>query len=136
MVFSVRELPGEIGVETVGVEDPTDKVVDVVVLGEGLMATLVSQDPESGHRQGHQVDVECPGEEPQSRRLDLRNPLLGHRAKEQHEEDVPKDKVKGLPQAGVEALLRDRPEDVVDGVVRSCKDVPVGVDGGEILRRG
>ena len=63
VVFAVRDLPGEVGDEEGGVEDPAGCVVEDFGGGEGLVAAFVGNDPEAGGEEALEEAVERPKEE-------------------------------------------------------------------------
>lgn len=61
VVTVVRELPREVRDHEGGVEHPADHVVQLLVLGEGTMAALVTQNPDTGANETLDEAVNHPG---------------------------------------------------------------------------
>lgn len=60
VVLAVGHLPREVGDQQGRVQDPTDKVVVQLGGGEGLVAALVGQDPETGAEEALHHGVQTP----------------------------------------------------------------------------
>lgn len=60
VVLVVRDLPAKVGDEQGGVEEPAGDVVDEAGVGEGAVAALVGNDPETGAEEALQDGVDGP----------------------------------------------------------------------------
>jgi len=60
VVLAVGDLPGEIRDKQSRVKDPANSVVDCLGRRESLVATLVSEDPDTGAKEALHDGVECP----------------------------------------------------------------------------
>ena len=88
-------------------QHPANGVVDPAVVGEGLVSTLVGQDPDTGTKQTLGPDVTGPGcssEEDVRQELDV---VVGEVAESDHGEDVSEDVVEGLEQSSFVAVRRN-----------------------------
>ena len=127
VVFLVGKLPTEVWVTAVGVQDPADKVVDPAIVGEGLVATLVGEDPKTDHREGLDDCVCGPCEESASLGRDHWDELCSEVAEEEQEEDVTGHKGEGFDQVPFEAVLWNDVENLCDREVRSLELLTVEV---------
>lgn len=130
VVLSVGDLPAEEGHQEGRVEDPTGEVVDRLGVGEGAVAALVGNDPETGAEEALQDGVEGPETSTNGRGGDeLRGDIVvedvegggqaGH---------VAEDVAVALESRALEAVLGDGIADVLDGEVGHLELVAVGVD--------
>lgn len=87
----VRELPGEVGHHESRVEDPANDVVEVLVLGEGAVAGLVSQDPDARQDEALEVAIEGPGKTADDAVVDLGDVGEGSPAKGAGHDEVAED---------------------------------------------
>lgn len=130
VVLAVGELPGEVGDEEGGVEDPADGVVDQPGRREGLVTALVGKNPETGAEETLHEGVQAPEDDTGS----LEGNVLGSDVfVPDVEGDGEVDHVAGdIGQAAesgaLVAVLGDGITDVLDGEVGDLELVAVGVD--------
>lgn len=119
VVLTVGVLPGEVRDHQVGVQDPADGVVDPAVVGEGLMATLMSHNPDTSHRQGQHDGVREPRDASEIVVGDHRDDGVGDVHHCADHRDVSEDVVERRAESSLVAVLRNGLQDLLDGVVRS-----------------
>lgn len=135
VVSAVGQLPAEVGDEQGRVEEPAGDVVDQGRVGEGTVAALVGDDPETGCEEALQSSVDAPEDESQRGR---RHMLGGHEVVEEVESagearNVAQDVGVALEGRTLEAVLGDGIADVLDGVVGRRELVAVGVEQSGVL---
>lgn len=138
VVLSVGDLPAEVGDEERRVEDPAGDVVDKARVGESTVATLVSDDPETGTEKTLENSVDSPET---SAGGSARDVLGGHivvpDAKGGSKKDnVAEDVSVSLESGALEAVLGDGIVDLLDGEVGNLELVAIGVKHNTIFGLG
>jgi hypothetical protein len=130
VVLAVADLPAEVRDEESRVAEPTDKVVQDLAVGEGLVTTLVGKNPETGTDKTLDDGVESP-ESPAStvRGNDLGSDELVEEVESADKsDDVTGDVVEASGSRTLEAVLGDCIADVVDGVVGDLELLAVSIN--------
>jgi hypothetical protein len=121
VVARVRDLPGEVGDEQDGVQRPADDIVDALVRGEGAVATLVGEDPDSGAGAALEEAVEDPGEDAQRQGREVVD-LQGEVEEDSGVDEVADYVGAGDEEGAVEAVRGDGIADFLEGefLLRCC----------------
>lgn len=114
VVAGVGVLPREVGHEEEGVGGPADDVVDAGVQGEGAVAALVGEDPETRAHEALDEAVGDPGGAADARVLDAGDVGDGGVGQRRDEEGVPHEIRARDPERGLEAVGGDGVADGVD----------------------
>lgn len=138
VVLSVRDLPAEVGDEQGRVEDPAGDVVDEARVGEGAVATLVGNDPETGSEETLEDGVDGPETSTGRSGGDV---LGGHKVVPDgecggEEDHIAEDVAVASEGGALEAVLGDGIVDVLDGEVGHLELVAVRVDQAAITGLG
>lgn len=129
VVLAVADLPAEVRDEKSRVAEPTNKVVQDLAVGEGLVTTLVGKDPETGT--DHTLDDGV--ESPESPTSGVRGNVLGSDELVEEVESADKgdnvtgDVVEASGSGTLEAVLGDSIADIVDGVVGDLELLAVSI---------
>lgn len=129
VVFSVRNLPAEVGDEECRVENPANSVVENLGRAKGLMTALVSQHPHACGEHALQDGVQTP-ERGTNRGLgDVLRCYVGvEQVKRGGEQgDISEDVTEASEGRPVEAVLGNRVVDFLDRVIGNLEDVAIGV---------
>ena len=130
VVLAVADLPAEVRDEKSRVAEPTNKVVQDLAVGEGLVTTLVGKDPETGT--DHTLDDGV--ESPESPTSGVRGNVLGSdKLVEEVEsadksDDVTGDVVEASGSRTLEAVLGDSIANIVDGVVGDLELLAISIE--------
>lgn len=135
VVLRVGEFPGEVRNEPERVQNPTDGVVDQTGIREGLVTTLVSQNPDTGTEKTLDDGVCGPSSESQAAVWQRWNISVGDVTNGEHGGDVLEHVPEGLSETTLVTVRWDSRQDILDGVVWSLKLVTVSVDGSQLLRQ-
>lgn len=138
VVLSVGDLPAEVGDEERGVKNPAGDIVDESRIGEGTVATLVSNNPKTSAEETLEDGVDGPETSTGGSGGDV---LGSHKVVPDaeggsKEDNVAKDVSVSLESRALEAVLGDGIVDVLDGEVRDLELVAVGVEHNTILGLG
>lgn len=138
VMLSVRDLPAEVGDEQGRVEDPAGDVVDEARVGEGAVAALVGNDPETGSEETLEDGVDGPETSTGGGGRDV---LGGHKVVPDgegggEEDHVAEDVAVASKGGALEAVLGNGIVDVLDGEVGHLELVAVRVDQAAIARLG
>ena len=130
VVLAVRDLPGEVRNQQQRVTDPTNSVVQDLGGREGLVTTLVSQNPDTGSN--HTLDNSVQGPQGDASGHE-RNGLGSDIVVEEVKDGAQNGKVtENIVQAGdggpVEAVRGDGIANLLDGEIRDLELVAVGVN--------
>ena len=140
VVLAVGDLPGEVRHEQKRVADPADGVVQHLGGGEGLVAALVGQDPDTGSEETLDDGVQSPEDDAgRQQRNGLRGDIVVEEVEDGGENaHVTEDIVQAGGRGTVEAVSRDGITDLLDGEVGDLELVAIGVQhlGSGLLFRG
>lgn len=130
VVLAVRDLPGEVRDEQGGVADQTDSVVEDLGGGERLMTALVSQNPQAGAEKTLNKGIDEPqgGAGWGERHILWCDELVEEGKGDAYAGNITEHVEEAPCARALEAVLRDRIAEVVDGVVGDLELVAVGVD--------
>lgn len=130
VVLAVGDFPREIRDQESRVADPSNRVVDDLGRRESLVATLVSEHPQSRSEKTLHESIQGP----KTRADRSRGDILGSYELVEDEkgrgegDDVTSDVVEARSSGTLETVLRDRIVDLLDGVVRNLEFVAVRVE--------
>lgn len=133
VVLRVGEFPGEVRNEPERVQNPTNGVIDQTRVGEGLVTTLVGQNPNTSTEKSLDDGVCGPSSESQVDVWQRRDVCVCNVTNGEHGGDVLENVPEGLGKTALITVCWNGRQDVLDGVVRSLKLVTVGVDGCQFL---
>lgn len=133
VVLRVRELPGEVRNEPERVQNPTNGVVNQTGVREGLVTTLVGQNPQTSTKKTLDNGVCGPSCESQVGVWQRRNVSVCNISNSEHGGHVLENVPERLSKTALIAVCWNGRQDVLDGVIRGLKLVTVGVDGGQFL---
>lgn len=133
VVLSVGNLPGEVGNQQRAVKDPSNGVVENLGLREGLVTTLVSENPDSSSEKSLGESIDSPGGTANESRLasDGGDDVVLHSPEGSGEKSkVAGDVGKRADSRALEAVLGNGITNVLDGEVGDLELVSVGVEKG------
>jgi hypothetical protein len=138
VVLSVGDLPAEVGDEERRVENPAGDVVDEAGVRESTVATLVSNDPETGTEKTLENSIDGPETSAGGGAGDV---LGGHIVVPDtkgggKEDNVAKDVSVSLESGALETMLGNGIVDLLDGEVGNLELVAVGVEHNTIFGLG
>jgi len=135
VVLAVRDLPREVGDEKSRVENPTDGVVKGLGGREGLVTTLVGNDPQTGAEQALEDGVEGPKTSSNGSRGNVlgSNKVVCEGESGSEADNVAGNVVETGSSRALETVSRDSITDLLDGVVGNLELVAIGVDQRTVL---
>ena len=130
VVLSVGDLPGEIRHQKCRVADPSNSIVDDLRWREGLVAALVSEDPNTCTEESLNHGVDTPEDSANWSRWDSlrRNVFVESPEGSSQAGKVAGDVRQRKEGVALEAVLWDGADDVAHGVVWDLELITVGVD--------
>jgi hypothetical protein len=135
VVLAVGDLPREVWDEKSRVKDPADSVVKGLGGREGLVTTLVSNDPQTGTEQALEDGVEGPETSSNGGGGNVlgSNKVVGEGESGSEADNVAGNVVETGGSRALEAVSRDSITDLLDGVVGDLELVAVSVDQRTVL---
>jgi hypothetical protein len=129
VMLAVGDLPGEVGHQQSGMADPADSVIQNLGGGESLVATLVSQNPDTGT--DHTLDNGIDGPQDHSRRQrgdGFRSDIVVEGIEDGRQDgNIAEDIVQAGGGTALIAMSGDGVSDLLDSVIGDLELVSIGV---------